>query len=113
MPPNSTWRGIVLKLREFDASSFRATLIAMIGVLLMGLAGAIGAVAGGGSAALLHQAHRTPIIATALGAIAFAILFNAQFHVPPVLLIPLTLKSLLGAGVLPVVHQALRASFSK
>ena len=87
----------------------------MIPVLLVVFAAAVGALSGGWSVGLLRRSSRTPITDATLGAVGFAISLYAQLHWmgAPFILVPLSLKSLLGAVLLPVAHQALRSSLSK
>jgi TRAP-type C4-dicarboxylate transport system permease small subunit len=87
----------------------------MITVLLIVFAAAVGAVSGGWSAALLDHSSRTPVTDATLGVIGFVLVFYAQLHWmgAPFVLIPLSLKSLLGTLLLPVVHQVVRPRFSK
>jgi hypothetical protein len=82
----------------------------VIAVLLIVLAAAVGVLSGGASVALLRNSGRTPIIDATLGVVAFVFLVYAQLHwmSVPFVLLPLSLKSLLGAVLLPVAHQALR-----
>jgi hypothetical protein len=83
----------------------------MIAVLLIVFAAAVGALSGGGTAPLLGHSERTPITDAAVGVTGFVLLFYAQLHWmgAPFVLIPLSLKSLLGAVLLPVAHQAIRS----
>jgi hypothetical protein len=83
----------------------------MIAVLLVVLAAAVGALSGGSSVVLLRCSRRTPIADATLGAVGFVLSMYAQLHwmSAAFMLVPLSLKSLLGAVVSPVAHQAIRS----
>jgi len=65
----------------------------------------------GGCAALLRNSGRTPIVDATLGVVGFVFLVFAQLHWMgvPFVVLPRSLKSLLGAVLLPVAHRALRS----
>ena len=88
---------------------------AVISVLILVFAGAVGALSGGWSAALLGRSGRTAMADALLGVIGFVLLFYAQLRWmgAPFVLMPLSLKSLLGTVLVPAAHQALRSWLSK
>jgi hypothetical protein len=74
------------------------------------LCGSVGALSGGASATLLGNASKSPWIDAALGIGGLALVVYAELRWldAPFLLVPLGLKGLVAAVLLPATHQILR-----
>ena len=86
-------------------------LYTVISVLILVSAGAVGTLSGGCSAALLGRAGRTTLTDATLGVVGFVLVVYAQLHWmgAPLVVVPLSLKSLVGSVLLPFAHQAVRS----
>jgi hypothetical protein len=74
------------------------------------LCGSIGALSGAASATLLGNASKSPGVDAALGIAGLALVFYGELRWfgAPFLLVPLGLKRLVAAVLLPAAHQILR-----
>jgi hypothetical protein len=82
----------------------------LLTVLMAVLCGSIGALSGGVSATLVGNASKSPGVDAALGIAGLALVVYGELRWlgAPFLLVPLGLKGLVAAVLLPAAHQLLR-----